>query len=97
MTQREFATAMNTKYCGSTLWKHAPSRGRLHRVAVILEDRSLHDLATSDVFWDEIAEITSLGEQDVYDATAAGSNGLIGSGNRRVGWRVDPTHAHHPH
>jgi intein/homing endonuclease len=94
MTQREFAAAMNTKFCGAAMWKPSPSRGRLHRVAVILEDRQLHDLATSDVFWDEIAEITSLGEQDVYDVTAAGSNDLIAQGIAVLADEsIQPTHA----
>ncbi len=77
MTHREFATKVNTTYRGSTMWKHAPSRGRLHNVAIVLEDRHLHDLATSDVFWDEIVEITSLGEQDVYDITVDGADNVI--------------------
>jgi intein/homing endonuclease len=41
-----------------------------------LEDRQLHDLATSDVFWDEIAEITSLGRQDVYDLAVDGADNV---------------------
>ncbi|MGV0788874.1 replicative DNA helicase [Mycolicibacterium sp. XJ2] len=69
MTHRQFAAAMGTKFCGSTMWKHAPSRSRLHRAAALLEDREIHDLATNDVFWDEIVEIASIGEQDVYDGT----------------------------
>ncbi|OBB75962.1 replicative DNA helicase [Mycobacterium sp. 852014-52144_SCH5372336] len=69
MTHRQFAAAMGTKFCGSTMWKHAPSRSRLHRAAALLEDREIHDLATNDVFWDEIVEITSIGEHDVYDGT----------------------------
>jgi replicative DNA helicase len=71
ITHHQFATAMDTKFCGSTMWKHAPSRPRLHRAAALLEDVGIHDLATNDVFWDEIVEITSLGEQDVYDGTVS--------------------------
>ena len=80
MTQRKFAAAMNTNFCGSAMWKPSPSRGRLHRAAIILEDRRLHDLASSDVFWDEIVEITSLGEQDVYDIGVPGANNFIAQG-----------------
>ncbi len=80
MTHREFATAMGTKFCGSTMWKHAPSRPRLHRAAALLEDREIHALATSDVFWDQIVEITSLGEMDVYDGTVDGTHNFVANG-----------------
>jgi replicative DNA helicase len=77
MTHRQFAAAMGTKFCGSKLWKHAPSRGRLHRAAALLEDRQIHALATNDVFWDQIVEITSLGEMDVYDGTVSGTHNFV--------------------
>ncbi|KAA0109949.1 hypothetical protein CIW47_09690 [Mycolicibacterium sp. P1-5] len=80
MTQREFAAAMNTKFCGAAMWKPSPSRGRLHRAAAILEDRHLHDLATSDVFWDEIVEITSIGHRDVYDLAVDGADNVMVQG-----------------
>ena len=77
MTHREFASAMGSQFCGSTMWKHAPSRARLHRAAALLEDREIHDLATSDVFWDQIVEMTSLGETDVYDGTVDGTHNFV--------------------
>jgi len=80
MTHRQFAAAMGTKFCGSTMWKHAPSRGRLHRAAALLEDREIHALATSDVFWDQIVEISGLGEMDVYDGTVDGTHNFVANG-----------------
>ena len=80
MTHRQFAAAMGTKFCGSTMWKHAPSRSRLHRAAALLDDSELHDLTTNDVFWDEIVEITSIGEHDVYDGTVPGTNCFVAQG-----------------
>jgi replicative DNA helicase len=80
MTHRQFAAAMGTKFCGSTLWKHAPSRSRLHRVAALLGDSDVHDLATNDVYWDAIVEITSIGTQDVYDGTVPGTNNFVAQG-----------------
>jgi replicative DNA helicase len=77
MTHREFATAMGTKFCGSTMWKHAPSRGRLHKAAALLDDVELHDLATNDVFWDQVVEITSIGQHDVYDGTVSGTHNFV--------------------
>ena len=35
------------------------------------------DLATNDVLWDSIVEITSIGEQDVYDGTVDGTHNFV--------------------
>ena len=80
MTHREFAAAMGTSFCGSTMWKHAPSRERLGRVAAVLDSAELDILATNDVLWDEVVAIRSLGEQDVYDATVLGTHNFIADG-----------------
>jgi replicative DNA helicase len=80
MPQREFADALGTQYCGSTMWKHTPSRARLGRVATILDDAELEMMATNDVFWDEIASVESIGEQPVYDATVVGSHNFVANG-----------------
>lgn len=80
MSQRAYAAAMETQYCGTTLWKHAPSRERLGRVAAVLDDSDLELLATNDVFWDEIVAIESMGEQAVYDATVLGTHNFIANG-----------------
>jgi replicative DNA helicase len=80
MTHRQFAAALGTQFYGSTLWKHAPSRERLSRVATILDDAELDMVATNDVFWDEIAAVESLGEQPVYDATVLGTHNFVANG-----------------
>ncbi len=80
MTHRGFAAAMGSRFCGSTMWKHAPSRSRLARAAALLHDEDLDMLATNDVFWDEIVEITSIGEQPVFDATVPGTHNFIADG-----------------
>jgi len=36
--------------------------------------------ATSDVVWDQIVEITSLGQMDVYDGTVAGTHNFVAQG-----------------
>ncbi len=74
---REIAAAMGTQFSGSALWKRAPSRDRLHRIAALLEDRERHDTATDDVHWDTLVEITSIGEHDVYDATVPGTHNFV--------------------
>jgi replicative DNA helicase len=80
MSHRAFADAMQTKFCGSTMWKHAPSRSRLHRAAAILEDRTLHDLAKNDVFWDKIVEITSVGLREAYCVEVEGADNVVANG-----------------
>jgi replicative DNA helicase len=80
ITHRQFAPAMGTQSCGSTLGKHSPSRARLARVAEILGDAELEMLATNDVIWDEIVSIEPLGEQDVYDATVIGLHNFVANG-----------------
>ena len=80
MTQRQFAAALGTQFNGSALWKRAPSRERLGRVATILDDAQLEMVATNDVFWDEIASVESAGEQPVYDATVLGTHNFVANG-----------------
>ncbi|HEY1841893.1 MAG TPA: replicative DNA helicase [Mycobacterium sp.] len=80
MSTREFAMAASIRLEGSTTWTHAPGRRRLHRVAALLQGRTLHDLATSDVFWDKVVEITRIGEHDVYDGTVPGTNNFVAQG-----------------
>ncbi len=80
MTHRQFATAMNTKFCGSTMWKHAPSRERLARVAAVLDDAHLDVLATNDVYWDTVTSIELVGEQPVYDATVLKTHNFVVNG-----------------
>ena len=71
---------MGSRFCGSTMWKHAPSRSRLARAAAVLHDADLDMLATNDVFWDQIVEVTSIGEHDVYDGTVSGTHNFVANG-----------------
>jgi replicative DNA helicase len=40
----------------------------------------LSDIATSDLFWDEVVEITPLGSQPTFDATVEGTHNFIADG-----------------
>jgi replicative DNA helicase len=80
VTSRELAAGLGTAYCGSTLYKHSPSRERLGRVATLVEDPVLEALATSDVFWDEIVAVDAQGEQPVYDATVLETHNFVANG-----------------
>lgn len=80
LTHRQFATQMKTRFCGSAMWKRAPSRTRLSRVASVLGDADLELLATNDVFWDTVVEVEPLGEREVFDATVAGTHNFVANG-----------------
>jgi replicative DNA helicase len=80
MTQRQFAAAMQTQYCGTAMWKHAPSRERLRRVATVLGDADLEMLATNDVFWDTVKSVEHIGREPVYDATVMGLHNFVAEG-----------------
>lgn len=77
---RTFQAEMGSKFCGSAMWKASPSRARLARAAAILGDPDLKMFATSDVFWDRIVEITSTGEQDVFDVEVSGTHNFVAQG-----------------
>jgi replicative DNA helicase len=76
-TDQDFALATNTRFDGDAMWTHTPSRRRLHRIARVFDDSELHDLAITDVYWDKIVEITSIGAQDVYDGTVSGTHNFV--------------------
>jgi replicative DNA helicase len=80
MTHREFAHAIGTQFCGSALWKRAPSRPRLARIAAVLGSADLELQATNDVFWDEITSVDYAGEHDVFDATVTGVHNFVANG-----------------
>src|SRR5450830_1740157 len=80
MTHREFAAAMGTQFCGSTMWKHAPSRQRLGRVAEVLGSEDLEIMAVNDLLWDEVVEIIPEGDQEVFDATVVGTHNFVANG-----------------
>ena len=79
LSHRQLSAAMNSRFAGATR-RFAPGRPRLHQVAALLGDREIHTLATSDVFWDKIVEISSIGNRDVYDGTVPGTNNFVAQG-----------------
>ena len=80
MTHRQFQAAMGPAYCGSTMSKHSPSRERLGRVAVVLDDADLELMAVNDVLWDSVVSVEPDGVEEVYDATVLGTHNFIANG-----------------
>jgi replicative DNA helicase len=79
---REFTARLGMSYCGSTLFKTAPSRNRLSKIAVqcLNNSRLLIKLAQSDVYWDEIISIKSLGVEETYDISVNEPHNFVANG-----------------
>ena len=65
---------------GHTLYQSPLSRDRLLAICEVLDDDHLTRLANSDVTWDEVAEIRSLGCTEVYDATVDQTRNFVANG-----------------
>lgn len=57
--------------------KRAVSRERLWTLATALEHLPLQQLATSDVYWDEIVSIEPVGDKQVYDLTIPETHNFV--------------------
>ena len=78
---RRLADRLGMSYCGSALVQVGLSSERCRRIALRSPgDAWLHDLANSDVLWDEIVAISSLGEHEVFDATIDGTHNFVANG-----------------
>jgi replicative DNA helicase len=53
------------------------SRLRLERIAEVLNDEELGNLATSDIYWDRIESIRLVGQRQVYDLTVPQHHNFI--------------------
>jgi replicative DNA helicase len=85
VTHRALAGALGERYSGSYLLGSANrprrfSRDRLRRMGESIGDEALVDLATSDVFWDEVLEIVPIGELPTFDATVECTHNFVANG-----------------
>jgi replicative DNA helicase len=80
MSHRAFAAAMGVAFRESRLWKHAPNRERLGRVAEILDSADLEIQAVNDLWWDKIVCIEQGVEEEVFDATVLGGHNFVANG-----------------
>ena len=85
MSQRDLAAALGESYCGGYLLgtesrPRATSRTRLARIADAVNSKELAALADSDVMWDEVVSVTSIGDQPVFDATVLGTHNFVADG-----------------
>jgi replicative DNA helicase len=77
MTTRQMQAAIDTRYCGTGLYKQNVSRERAERVAKVVESSELTMLSESDIYWDSIVSIDPAGEEQVYDLTVPGHHNFV--------------------
>jgi replicative DNA helicase len=80
MNRSRLQLAVGTRSRGDLDDDISPSRSRLARIAEVLEDTRLGMIAGSDVFWDSITSIESIGIHPVYDATVLETHNFIANG-----------------
>jgi replicative DNA helicase len=73
-------TAIGSQSRGDLNANISPTRTRVGRIAQVLGDEQLEMLAASDVFWDTISSIESIGYQPVYDATVLETHNFVANG-----------------
>ncbi|MGL5940183.1 MAG: replicative DNA helicase [Waterburya sp.] len=64
-------------YSNIHVGKRALSRERLFKLAYALDNIALQNLATSEVYWDEIVSIEAIGKQQVYDLTIPETHNFV--------------------
>jgi replicative DNA helicase len=77
LTTRGMQESLGNRYCGTALYKQNVSRDRAARLAGVVCSPQLALLASSDVYWDEIAFISPDGDADVFDLTIDGPHNFV--------------------
>ncbi|NGX33849.1 MAG: Replicative DNA helicase [Candidatus Anoxychlamydiales bacterium] len=80
LSWRKICKELKMSYCGSTLFRSGISRERMMRLHNILKDQKTKQLATSDIYWDNIESIEKLQIEDVYDATVEEVHNFVANG-----------------
>jgi replicative DNA helicase len=80
MSLHQMQMSVGSRSSGDLNERMCPSRQRISRIAEILGDPQLEDVAASDVFWDKISSIESIGPRPVYDATVLETHNFIANG-----------------
>lgn len=77
MSWRALAKKLDMSYCGSSLFNSGLSRQRMAAVATALQNKTLLEMATSDIYWDKIVSVTPLEVEEVFDATVPGTHNFV--------------------
>ncbi|MYL22442.1 replicative DNA helicase [Halomonas alkaliantarctica] len=73
ISQRKMASLRGTSYGGTAHFNFDPSRETLESYANLLQNDTLKQLASSDMFWDRVVDIRACGEEEVFDLTVPGN------------------------
>ncbi len=76
----ESGVSMREFYGRGSAGKRGFRRATIARLAACFDSEGLHALATSDVYWDTVAEIVPRGVEDVYDLEVAGDHNFVADG-----------------
>ena len=79
-SQRRMSALRGTSYDGSSHFKFSPTKDVVLSYANIRKNQQLKEIATSDIFWDEIVSIKAIGEEAVYDLTVPGPAAWMADG-----------------
>ena len=77
LTARQFQHQLGVSYNGTGLYKRNVGRDRVRRIANVVQDTSLENLADSDIYWDKIKTIEFDCEEPVYDVTVETNHSYI--------------------
>ena len=80
ISHRQMAARRGTSYGGSAHFRFAPSRAVLSEYASQLDNDELRAVAESDLFWDRVVAVESVGEEEVYDLTVPGTASWLADG-----------------
>ncbi|MGL5926454.1 DnaB-like helicase C-terminal domain-containing protein, partial [Chroococcidiopsis sp.] len=64
-------------YSNIHVGKRSPTRERLLQISTALDNLRLQQIATSDVYWDEIVSIEPIGDHQVYDLTIPETHNFV--------------------
>ena len=80
VTTRQMSKLRETAYGGSAHFSFAPSRETVLDYAKLLDSDALVQKASSDLFWDEVINISAAGEEEVFDLTVPGVESWLADG-----------------
>jgi replicative DNA helicase len=80
VTTRQMSKLRETAYGGSSRFSFAPSQETVLDYGKLLDSDALVKKASSDLFWDEVINISAAGEEEVFDLTVPGIESWLADG-----------------
>ena len=80
LSWRDFSAGIETKYCGTSLFKCGIGTKRMEKIAQVLRSPTIDNIAKSNIFWDEITSIKKTGLEEVFDATVPQTHNFVANG-----------------